>query len=121
MAEEIIEVPGAKLIELAKQNGALEESIRRNTKLIEENTRKANELENKIVELNMEYKQLEQQVDTLDGTVHKGTQTAKPLTTQVTEIRTEFDSMKKLLYYIAITTTGALVELVLTISKYFFK
>ena len=45
MAEEVIELPGARLLELAKQNGVLEESIRRNQKQIDENTRKAQELE----------------------------------------------------------------------------
>jgi len=121
MADEVIELPGTKLIELARQNGMLEESIRRNQKQIDENTRKAQELEKKIAELDVEYHQLQKNIEDLDGMVHKGTQTSKPLTTQVTEIRTEFDAQKKLLYYIAITTTGALVQLLISILKYFTK
>lgn len=121
MAEEVIELPGARLLELAKQNGVLEESIRRNQKQIDENTRKAQELEKKIAELDLEYHQLQRQVDDLDGMVHKGTQTAKPLTTQVTEIRTEFDAQKKLLQFIAVTSTGALIELIFTLVRFFTK
>ena len=116
---EIIEVTGKDMIELARRNGALEESIRRNAQLIDENTKKAEELEKKIVKLNVEYDNLKSQVTELDGTVHKGTQSAKPLTQQVAVMTNDFANMKKTLYFIATMSVTAAIQLVITVFQFF--
>lgn len=115
------EISGKDLLELARKNGALEESIRRNTALIEENTKKAYELEQRVARLSVEYDNLEKQVETLDGTVHKGTQTSQPLTQQVAVMRSEFTSMRKLLWFIASMSATAVVQLILTLLEFFIK
>lgn len=118
---EVAKITGHDLLYLVHKNGALEESIARNAKMIEENTKKAEELERKVIKLNLEYDTLTKQVEELDGTVHKGTQTSQPLTQQVAVMKTEFVSMKKLLYFIATMSTTAIIQLILSIIQFVAK
>lgn len=115
---EVARITGHDLLFLVHKNGALEESIARNAKSIDENTKKAEELERKIIRLNLEYDTLTKQVEELDGTVHKGTQTAQPLTQQVAVMKSEFTSMKKILYFIATMSATAVIQLILTIVEF---
>lgn len=115
---EVAKITGHDLLYLVHKNGALEESIARNARMIEDNTKKAEELERKVIKLNLEYDTLTKQVEELDGTVHKGTQTAQPLTQQVAVMKTEFASMKKLLYFIATMSATAIIQLILTIIQF---
>lgn len=119
--EEVTKITGHDLLYLVHKNGALEESIARNARMIEENTKKAEELERKVIKLNLEYDTLTKQVAELDGTVHKGTQTAQPLTQQVAVMKSEFSSMKKILYFIASMSATAAIQLILTIVEFIAK
>lgn len=120
-ADDIVSISGKDLIDLARKNGSLEESIRRNSLLIDENTRKAEELEKRIIALNIEYESLNRQVTELDGTVHKGTASSQPLTQQVAVMKTEFISMKRILAFIATMSVTGAIQLAITIIGIFTK